>query len=107
MTPDKTLLLDSLIVLCLLVGFGALGASLCSSEGEALATVEASPLELCADDVKSLHPRHQAILVHGSARREAVSYELALWYCRKVTPKGADHAMSQLRPLTSEEVAAW
>lgn len=107
MTPDKTLTYDALIILGFLIAFGAIGVSLCSSEGEALATIEADPIELCAEGVKALHPRHQAVLVHGSARREAVSYELALWYCRKLTPKGADEAIRQLRPLTSEEVATW
>lgn len=111
MAPDKTLALDATISFFLLLGFGALGASFCSdtSEGAPANTItsEADPIDTCAEEIGLLHPRHQAILVHGSPRREAVSPSLARWYCRKVTPKGADQAIHQLRPLTSKEVATW
>ena len=113
MTPDKTLAYDALMILCLLVGFGSLGASFCSElqSSTAETTTEAAdpvtPLYACAEEVKALHPQHQAILVHGDARREGVSYNLALWYCRTLTPKGAAEAIHALQPLTVEEVATW
>ena len=111
MTPDKTLAIDATISFSLLLAFGALGVSFCTDTSEgALAKTsiyEVNPIDSCAEEIGLLHPRHQAILVHGSPRREYVSPSLARWYCRKVTPKGAEQAMRELRPLTSEEVATW
>ena len=108
MTPDKTLLTDSLSLLVILFVIGALSSALCSDpQTPQAAAIVVDPVELCAEELGLLHPRHAAILVHGSPRREAVSPALARWYCRKVTPKGASKAIQELRPLTAEEVATW
>lgn len=110
MTPDRKLALDSALLLCMLLCVGTLTASLCSSESVALDSVEEAdlnPLAVCAEEVKALHPRHQSILVHGSPRREEVNHGLALWYCRKLTPRGVESAMRALNPLTAEELATW
>lgn len=115
MTPDKTLIYDALLVAILTtVAALVLIAHSCSDSAESAATADnaptplySSPLEECAEDIYLLHPRHKAILVHGSPRRQGVSRELAAWYCRQVGVEAAERAMRSLRPLTAEEVATW
>lgn len=108
MTPDKTLFTDTAILFVSLILFSALAFSLCSTEESIGHTSSiADPIETCAEYVKALHPRHQSILVHGSPRREEVNHGLALWYCRKLTPRGVESAMRALNPLTAEELATW
>lgn len=62
------------------------------------------PLFECAEDLRALSPRQQSILVHGSSQApyRLVSFDLAVWYCRRLGVEQAHDEIHRARVEISE-----